>query len=143
VDFARVLEFSGNHPVLIVAFLGTLGLFFFLEIGRHFSAMKSVGAIEAIQLNNRDNAIFLDIRDDGEYQDGHIQDAVHIPLKQLADRVSELEKYRGRPIIACCRTGNRSTAAGHILAKQGFESVYNLGGGMTAWQRANLPVNKK
>jgi rhodanese-related sulfurtransferase len=143
VDFARILEFSGNHPVLVLAFLGTLGLLVFLELGRRFSGMKSVSPIEAIQLNNREDSVFLDIRDDSEYRNGHIPDAIHIPLKQLAGRASELEKYRGRPIIVCCRSGNRSTAAGSILAKHGFESVYNLDGGITAWQSANLPVNKK
>lgn len=143
MDFARILEFSGNHPVLILAFLGTLGLLIFLEAGRRFSGMKPVGPVEAIQLNNKKDAVFLDIRDDAEYRQGHIPDAVHIPLKQLPERVSELEKYRERPVIACCRSGNRSTMAGRILAKHGFESVYNLDGGISAWQSANLPVNKK
>ncbi|TCK16848.1 rhodanese-related sulfurtransferase [Thiogranum longum] len=143
MDFARILEFSGNHPVLILAFLGALGLLIFLEAGRRFSGMKSVGPIEAIQLNNREDAVFLDIRDEAEYRKGHIPDAIHIPLKQLPERVKELEKYRGNPVIACCRSGNRSTAAGSILAKHGFENVYNLDGGISAWQSANLPVNKK
>ncbi len=143
MDFARLVEFSVNHPVLVVAFLGTLGMFIFLEANRRFSGMKSVGPVEAIQLNNHENAVFLDIRDDGEYNNGHIPDAIHIPLKQLPERVSELEKYRGRPVIACCRSGNRSSAAGSILAKHSFERVYNLAGGVSAWQRANLPVSKK
>ena len=143
MDLARILEFSGNHPVLILAFLGTLGLLVFLEVGRRFSGIKSVGPVEATQLNNREDAIFLDIRDDSEYRSGHIPGTIHIPLKQLPERVSELEKYRGRPVIACCRSGNRSTSAGSILAKHGFERVYNLGGGIAAWQSANLPVSKK
>ncbi len=143
MNFARILEFSGNHPVLMLAFVGTLALLLFLELSRHFGRMKSVGPVKAIQLNNREDAVFLDIRDDGEYRKGHIPNTLHIPLKELTERVSELEKYRGRPIIACCRSGNRSAAAGSILAKQGFESVYNLDGGINAWQSANLPVNKK
>ena len=143
MDFARILEFSGNHPVLILAFFGTLGLLIFLEAGRRFSGTKSLGPTEAIQLNNREDAVFLDIRDENEYRKGHIPDAIHIPLKQLPERMKELEKSRDRPIIVCCRSGNRSTAAGSILAKQGFENVYNLDGGISAWQSANLPVNKK
>lgn len=143
MDVARILEFSGNHLVLIFAFLGTLGMLIFLEAGRRLSGMKSVGPMEAIQLNNREDGVFLDIREADEYDNGHIPDAIHIPLKQLPERASELSKYRDRPVIACCRSGNRSTAAGSILAKNGFESVYNLAGGITAWQKDNLPVNKK
>lgn len=143
MDFARIAEFSGHHPVLILAFLGTLGLLVFLEASRLFGGAKSVGPSEATQLNNREDAIFLDIREDNEYRNGHIPGAIHIPLKQLPERVSELEKYRARPVIACCRSGNRSTSAGSILAKHGFERVYNLAGGIAAWQSANLPVNKK
>ncbi len=143
MDFARILEFSGNHPLLVLAFLGTLGLLLFLEAGRRFSGMTPVGPVEAIQLNNREDAVFLDIRDDAEYGDGHIPDAIHIPLKTLAERLTELEKYRDHPIIVCCRSGNRSTAAGSVLKKHNFKSVYNLDGGISAWQKANLPVTRK
>ncbi len=141
MDFARIVEFAGNHPVLVAAFLGTLALLLFLEGGRR--GIKSVGPMEATRLNNHENAIFLDIRDDAEYRSGHIPGAIHIPLKQLPERARELDKYAGRPIIACCRTGNRSGGVAAILAKHGFETVYNLDGGITAWQSANLPVSKK
>ena len=143
MDFARLLEFVGNHPILFVAFFGTLGLLIATELSRRLSGMKSIGPLEATQLSNRDDAVFLDIREDGEYKTGHIPGAVHIPLKQLPDRLRELEKHRARPLIAYCRSGNRSNGAGSVLKKNGFESVYNLGGGITAWQSANLPVVKR
>ena len=64
-------------------------------------------------------------------------------MKQLPQRVAELEKLKSRPVIAYCRSGSRSGGAGSILKKNGFETVYNLGGGIMAWQNANLPLNKK
>ncbi len=143
MDFARILEFIGNHPILILAFVGTLGLLLATEISRRLSGMKSIGPVEATQLSNRDNAVFLDTRDIGEYTGGHIPHAIHIPLKQLPERVAELDKYKDCPVIAYCRSGNRSNGAGSILRKKGFENVYNLGGGITAWQNANLPLSKK
>ena len=87
--------------------------------------------------------MFLDTREDAEYKSGHIPEAIHIPLKQLQERVSELNKHKDCPVIAYCRSGSRSNGAGSILKKQGFETVYNLGGGITAWQNANLPLSKK
>ena len=143
MDFAQIIEFTGNHPFLILAFVGTLAALIYSEISRRLSGMLTVGAIEATQLSNRENAVFLDIREDKEYQGGHIPEAIHIPLSQLSGRVSELGKYKDNPVIAYCRSGNRSNAAGGVLKKNGFQSVYNLGGGIVAWEKANLPVSTK
>jgi len=143
MDFARIIEFTGNHPYLVLAFLGTLAALLFSEIRRQLSGMTSVGPLQATQLSNRDNAVFLDIREDGEYKGGHIPDAVHIPYRQLTERVNELSRFKQAPIIAYCRSGTRSAGVGGVLKKHGFENVYNLGGGITAWQKANLPVSTK
>lgn len=143
MDFAQIIEFTGNHPFLILAFVGTLAALIYSEISRRLSGMLTVGAIEATQLSNRENAVFLDIREDKEYQGGHLPEAIHIPLSQLSGRVSELGKYKDNPVIAYCRSGNRSNAAGGVLKKNGFQSVYNLGGGIVAWEKANLPVSTK
>lgn len=73
---------------------------------------------------------------------GHIINSVHIPLGTLNNRLNELEKYKSRPIIVGCRSGQRSAAACTTLKKQGFETVYNLSGGVMGWQNANLPLTK-
>jgi rhodanese-related sulfurtransferase len=143
VNLERILEFIGNHPLLILAFAATLGALLASEISRRLSGMKTVDAVGATQLSNRESAVFLDIRDDGEYRGGHIPDAIHIPLKQLSERISELSKHKNYPVIAYCRSGSRSNGAGRILKKNGFENVYNLTGGIIAWQKANLPLSKK
>ena len=109
MDFARIIEFTGNHTVLVLAFLGTLGALVFTEISRRFSGLKSVGPVEATQLSNRENAVFLDIRDEGEFKGGHIPEAIHIPLKQLPERATELDRFKNVPVIAYCRSGTRST----------------------------------
>ncbi len=142
MNIAQLVEFAGNHPLLVSAFLGVSGLLVITELRGRLSGIKQVGVVEATQLSNRDNALFLDIREEADYRAGHIPDAVHIPLKQLATKSSELEKFRNRPVIAYCRSGNQSRAAGSLLKKSGFESVYNLSGGMVAWQGANLPTSK-
>lgn len=143
MDFARIIEFVGNHPLLMLAFAGTLGALLASEISRRLSGMKAVDPVQATQLSNRENAIFLDIRDDGEYGGGHIPEAIHIPIRQLPDRIAELNKHKDCPVIAYCRSGNRSNGAGSVLKKHGFENVYNLSGGIAAWQKASLPVSTK
>ncbi len=103
------------------------------------SGVKQIGPQEAVMLFNHDDALVLDVREQSEWSDGHIASARHIPLGKLKDRLSELEKYKGKPIIAVCRSGNRSSSACGILRKAGFENVSNLSGGMMAWESAGLP----
>lgn len=98
---------------------------------------------EATLMMNREDALVLDVRETGEWSSGHIPGARHITLGQLEQRVSEIEKFKGRPVIVCCASGNRSSAACGQLRKHGFEKVFSLGGGISAWLEASLPVTTK
>jgi len=98
--------------------------------------------LEATQMINREDAPVIDVREDAEFAKGHIVGARHIPLAQLETRVKELQKYKSKPVIVCCETGNRSSGAMATLRKLGFEKVYNLSGGYAGWQQAGLPVEK-
>jgi rhodanese-related sulfurtransferase len=82
----------------------------------------------------------IDVREDSEYKSGHIADSKHIPLGSLKSRLNEIESYKSRPVIVSCRSGSRSAHACGMLAKNGFTSLYNLRGGIGAWQGASLPV---
>ena len=75
-----------------------------------------------------------------EYAEGHIAGSTLIPLGQLANRISKLPQ--DRPIVAVCRSGNRSSVALSVLTRAGFTNVLNLRGGMLAWARGGLPVKR-
>ena len=98
---------------------------------------------EATLMMNREDALVLDVRETGEWSSGHIQGARHIALGQLEKRLSELEKFKDRPIIICCASGNRSSSACGQWKKGGFEKVFSLDGGVSAWLAANLPLTTK
>jgi rhodanese-related sulfurtransferase len=102
-----------------------------------------ISVTEATSLINREDGIVLDVRETGEWTAGHIPNARHIALGQLNDHLSELEKIKGKPIIVCCASGNRSSSACNALRKAGFERAYNLAGGIGAWKDAGLPVTTK
>lgn len=105
--------------------------------------VDSLSPAEATLKMNREDAIVLDVRETSEWGSGHIGGARHITLGQLDSRLSELEKFKERPIIVVCATGNRSSSACGNLKKHGFGKVFNLGGGIGAWRDANLPLTTK
>ena len=119
------------------------GLLLYTFIDARLRGFDSINPTVATQLINRDDAVILDVRADNEYRDGHIVNSIHIPLSYLQDRLKELDKYKNKPIIVSCRSGQRSGQACMMLKKEGFETVYNLSGGIMAWKNDNLPITKK
>lgn len=110
------------------------------------SVKKSSGGVpnvkpsEAITLINRSNAVVLDVRDDAEFANGHIPDAVHIPVADLEVRIGELKKYANKPILVYCQSGVRGGKACNILRKAEFTQLHHLQGGLNAWIDAKLPI---
>ncbi|MEE9355335.1 MAG: rhodanese-like domain-containing protein [Methylococcaceae bacterium] len=94
---------------------------------------------QAAQLTYTEEAIIVDVRSTGEWQSGHIPNAKHIPLDQLKSRFSELEQYKDRPIIMQCQGGVRSAKAAQMLKEAGFSKVFDLEGGLNAWEKEGLP----
>lgn len=92
---------------------------------------------------NREDAVVLDVRDAIEWNAGHIQGARHIALATLDKHLSEIEKLKTSPVIVCCASGMRSGSAVSVLKKAGFEKVFMLSGGISAWSEANLPLTRK
>jgi len=139
----RFTEFVVNNWALSLAFVVILVALVISEIRRRLYGAPQLGPHAATQLMNDAGTVVLDVREDGEWKQGHLANALHIPVGQLGGRLKELDKYRERAVIAYCRTGQRSNSAAARLRKQGFANVYNLAGGIVAWQNANLPVTKK
>jgi rhodanese-related sulfurtransferase len=86
-------------------------------------------------LNDR-SIVLLDVRTDAERRAQAIRGSLHIPLQQLASRLSELEGYRSKEIVCYCRSGNRSLSASLLLRKRGFKAA-NLKGGLTDWNNTS------
>lgn len=124
-----------------IAFLSGLMLFWSM-FGNRIRGIREVDCVAATQLINHKDALVLDVREESEYKSGHVLNSKLIPLGKLHERIGELEKYRDKPVVVMCRSGVRSANACAMLGKQGFAEVYNLAGGMIAWQKANLPVKK-
>jgi rhodanese-related sulfurtransferase len=92
-----------------------------------------------VRLINND-AVVIDLRSVDAFAKGHIVSARNIPSDELESRLTSLESIKARPVVAVCESGISSTKAVNTLKMAGFESVYGLQGGMTAWGSAGLPV---
>lgn len=83
--------------------------------------------LEQIIKNNK-GALILDVRSLGEFRSGHIPKAKNISVQDIGLRISTLNAYKDEDVIVYCASGGRSASAANILAKNGFNKVYNLGG---------------
>jgi rhodanese-related sulfurtransferase len=82
----------------------------------------------------------LDVREQDEWDAGHIDGAQHVPLGELGRRLAEVPK--DQVVVAVCRSGSRSDRAAKGLRASGYDAE-NLDGGVTAWSRSGLPLVSK
>ena len=106
------------------------------------AAGGSLSAAGAVQLINREKAVVIDVCEASEFAACHVGGAKNIPLNQLEDKLPGMVKNKALPVILVCQSGARSNRALAIAKKLGYEQAQSLGGGLSAWKAANLPVEK-
>jgi rhodanese-related sulfurtransferase len=136
------VEFIKSNALLIGLALGSAIMLLMPMFRKSAGGVPSLTSAEAVTLINRNNAAVLDVRDEAEFANGHIADAIHIPVADLESRIAELKKYKTKPLLVNCQRGARSVKACEILRKAEFTQVHNLHGGLDAWQQAKLPLVK-
>jgi rhodanese-related sulfurtransferase len=92
---------------------------------------RNVSSEEAKQLIDNKEVVLLDVRTPEEYQEGHIPNAILLPLQELENKLNDLDKEE--TYIVVCRSGNRSTQASEILINNKFTNINNMIGGMNNW----------
>ena len=97
--------------------------------------------VEDVESLLKDGAItVIDVREDFEWDAGHIPGATWIPLGELPERLDDVPT--DGPVVMVCRSGNRSSQALNMLQNQGFENAHNMLGGMNAWSAAGFEIEK-
>jgi rhodanese-related sulfurtransferase len=137
----RLPEFIVNHLFLVSLLVAISSLLFW---NLFFSAMGSSQIVpaEVTRLINHEDAAVLDIRTANDFENGHIINAVNIDVATLGEREKELEKYKDKPVVIYCGQGQESIRVARSLKTKGFEKLYSLKGGISAWQNASLPLTK-
>jgi rhodanese-related sulfurtransferase len=136
---ANFIVFLGQQWMLVGLLLILVFLFIQVEMKR---GGQTLSIHQLTTLINRENALVVDVRESSEFKDGHIVDALNVPFAKLKEKLSELEKYKDRPVVIVDKMGQHSGAAGKQLRDAGF-NVSRLDGGMTEWRSSNLPVIKE
>lgn len=136
------MQFMQNNIWLILIAVTSGFMLIWSFAGNRLRGIKETDCAAALQLINHKDALILDVREPDEFKAGHLLNAKHIPLGRIRERIGELERYRDKPIVVVCRSGNRSATACALLGKAGFAQALNLAGGITAWQKAGLPVER-
>jgi sulfur-carrier protein adenylyltransferase/sulfurtransferase len=106
-------------------------------------ARSEISELDAAQARERIESgepVVVDVREQDEWDEGHIPGAVHLPRGHLESRIERLAPDRSRPVVVYCSAGNRSAFAAKTLGELGYEDVASLAGGFTDWKRNGFPV---
>jgi rhodanese-related sulfurtransferase len=93
-------------------------------------------------LINREKGVVVDVCEPAEFAAGHVGGAKNIPLNQLEAKLAGVVKNKALPLILVCQSGARSGRAVAIAKKLGYEQAQSLGGGLSSWRAANLPIER-
>lgn len=116
---------------LFVGILAVMAIFIFVIT----SEKDGITRIDVETLQNKlenEEITLLDVRETSEYDGGHIKESVNAPLSSLD--ANELPYPKDEPVYVICRSGNRSAQAANRLQAAGYTEIYDVSGGMTAWE---------
>jgi rhodanese-related sulfurtransferase len=139
----QLAEFIGNHLFLTLAFLAVFFLFITLTLNEKMQSFANVNPAELTQLVNHKNAVVIDTRPASDFANGHIVNAINMPLSDLTSGNKSIDHLKDKTVIAYCVSGMSSKSACKHLTKSGIENVFNLTGGINGWINDKLPLVKK
>ena len=105
-------------------------------------AKANVGQISPDELTKAgDSVILLDVRDEPDYDEEHLPNAVSLPRGYIELDIDEVAPDENTHIVTYCGGGTRATLSAHTLKNMGYENVSVLTGGFRGWQAAGLPTD--
>jgi rhodanese-related sulfurtransferase len=142
-DFLHKLPtFVGNHMALAALFVIILIALVAMEFGRLLRKYKELTPAGLTLLINRESPLLVDLSARADFEKMHVPGAHHVLPSQFDPEHKDLAKARELPVVVMDKDGRGSDKAAQRLVKAGFGKVYTLGGGVLAWQQAQLPVAK-
>ena len=127
----------------LFAALGAIMVLLILDpLGMSGGSATAVSPMELSRLVNHEQAVLVDIRSKEEFAAGHIAKSRNIPLDEIESHSKKLEKFKKRPMVLICGSGNKTGKAATQLRKLEFDKLFQLTGGLVEWQKESLPLEK-
>lgn len=137
-----LLEFARQNLLMSLALAGITLALVVTEVMRLFRGFKGVSPAQLTELINRENALVVDLRGQGDFEKGHIIGSKHLLPSQVDPEGKLLAKAKETPVVLVCAVGVTASATAQKLVKAGFKKVSVLDGGIGAWTGASLPLAK-
>jgi rhodanese-related sulfurtransferase len=138
----KLPQFLGNHLMLALLFAALVIALLVTQIMVLLRKYKELTPAGLTQLINRDSPLLIDLSAIADFEKMHVPGAKHVAMSQFDPENKDLAKARELPVVVMDKDGRSSDGAAQRLVKAGFTQVYTLGGGVLAWQQAQLPVAK-
>ncbi|RDS80212.1 rhodanese-like domain-containing protein [Dyella monticola] len=142
-DFLHKLpQFAGNHMALCALFVVLVIALIVTQLMVLFRKYTELTPAGLTQLINRDSPLLIDLSAIADFEKMHVPGARHVAMSQFDPENKDLAKARELAVVVMDKDGRSTDKAAQRLVKAGFTRVYTLGGGVLAWQQAQLPVAK-
>ena len=138
----QLIEFAGNHGMLVAGFAGIILLLIWTEISRHTRGYKELTPLQAVQQINQGKTSVVDISAAADFSKGHLAEAKHIALSRISDSDPEVLKMKSGPVLVVCKNGQTAHTAAAKLVKLGAADVAVLKGGTTQWVADSYPLTR-
>ena len=139
----QLIEFAGNHEMLVAGFAGVVLLLIWTEISRRNRGYEELTPVQAVQKINQGNTTIVDISTSADFTKGHLTGSQHIALSRFNKPDPEIDKLTSGPVLVVCKNGQTAHQAAAKLVKLGAADVAVLKGGITQWASDQYPLSSK
>jgi len=139
----QLIEFAGNHGMLVAGFAGIILLLIWTEISKHTRGYSELTPLQAVQKINQGNTSVVDISAAADFTKGHLAGAKNIVLSRITETDPDIAKMKSGPVLVVCKNGQSAHTAAAKLVKLGATDVAVLKGGTTQWVADQYPLARK
>jgi rhodanese-related sulfurtransferase len=139
----QLIEFAGNHGMLVAGFAGIILLLIWTEISKHTRGYTELTPLQAVQKINQGKTSVVDISATADFTKGHLAGAKNIALSRISEADPDIAKIKTGPVLVVCKNGQTAHSAAAKLVKLGATDVAVLKGGTTQWVADSYPLARK
>ena len=139
----QLIEFAGNHGMLVAGFVGIILLLIWTEISKHTRGYAELTPLQAVQKMNQGNTSVVDISAAADFTKGHLAGAKNIVLSRITETDPDITKMKSGSVLVVCKNGQSAHTAAAKLVKLGATDVAVLKGGTTQWVADQYPLVRK